>query len=299
MPGLYSRRTGSTGAPRPRRHPLSYANVVATLALFLALGGTAWAANQISPGVRKALKGDAGPAGATGATGPQGVQGNQGSAGSQGNAGNNGSLNPNGYRIFVAGTLTLQNGATIERNGNSAAGSTPGAALPAGSLGAGQVGENPEDGESAVPNSLGGSGGCGFTGSLCNSPGGVTSAPAVANGGAGVFRSAMQALTGYPTGSTTLIAGGGGGGGGESGVASGGGAGVVIVAARTVSLTSGSAVISANGGTGGTTAGGGGGGVVVVVSTSAEPSGLTITASGGTASGGAVSGSAGFTDWLS
>ena len=60
-----------------RRH-LSYANVVATLALAFAMGGTAVAANhylitstkQIAPRVLNRLKGRAGPTGATGAAGP-------------------------------------------------------------------------------------------------------------------------------------------------------------------------------------------------------------------------------------
>jgi len=60
-----------------RRARLSYANVTATLALILALGGTAWAASryvitstgQIAPGVRAAIKGATGPSGATGPTG--------------------------------------------------------------------------------------------------------------------------------------------------------------------------------------------------------------------------------------
>jgi len=68
-----------------RRH-LSYANVVATLALLFAMSGGALAANhylinstkQISPKVIKKLKGKhgaKGARGATGATGPQGVTG--------------------------------------------------------------------------------------------------------------------------------------------------------------------------------------------------------------------------------
>jgi hypothetical protein len=81
---------------RPRRR-IGYANVAATLALVLALGGgTAWAAHhyhylitstkQIKPSVLSSLKtpglsgaaGQAGPAGPAGATGQQGVQGPQG-----------------------------------------------------------------------------------------------------------------------------------------------------------------------------------------------------------------------------
>ncbi|MFZ1154394.1 MAG: hypothetical protein WAN93_05760 [Solirubrobacteraceae bacterium] len=71
---------------------LTYANVVATLALVFAMSGGALAANhylitstkQISPKVVKTLKGkngQTGKAGATGAQGPQGAQGVPGSAG--------------------------------------------------------------------------------------------------------------------------------------------------------------------------------------------------------------------------
>ena len=70
----------------------SPAMAVALLALFLALGGSAFAAKhyllsstkQISPKVLKSLKGKTGPRGLTGTTGPQGPQGPQGSQGLQG-----------------------------------------------------------------------------------------------------------------------------------------------------------------------------------------------------------------------
>jgi hypothetical protein len=68
-----------------RRH-VSYANVVATMALVFAMGGSAIAARhylitnttQIKPSVLKSLKGRAGPKGATGL---QGVQGKEGAPG--------------------------------------------------------------------------------------------------------------------------------------------------------------------------------------------------------------------------
>lgn len=86
---------------RPR---LTYANVIATLALFLALGGGAYAATQlpknsvgskqIKPGsirladladrTRQGLQGEVGPRGATGDRGPQGPRGPQGIQGPQG-----------------------------------------------------------------------------------------------------------------------------------------------------------------------------------------------------------------------
>ena len=68
---------------RLRRFCLSYANVAATLALVLAMGGTAIAAHhylitsksQIKPSVRRALRGNSGPAGSTGVTGATGATG--------------------------------------------------------------------------------------------------------------------------------------------------------------------------------------------------------------------------------
>jgi hypothetical protein len=76
------------------RKRLTYANVVATLALLFAMSGGALAASkylitstkQISPKVIKKLKGNAGPAGATGATGKEGPAGKEGKEGAAGSA---------------------------------------------------------------------------------------------------------------------------------------------------------------------------------------------------------------------
>jgi hypothetical protein len=85
------------------RNRLTYANLAATLAVFFALSGGAYAAShflitstkQIKPSVLAQLKGKAGPtgrAGATGAAGPQGPAGPNGAAGAgtPGPAGTNG-----------------------------------------------------------------------------------------------------------------------------------------------------------------------------------------------------------------
>jgi pilus assembly protein FimV len=83
-----------------RRH-LSYANIVATLALLFAMSGGALAAKhylinstrQINPKVLKKLKGNAGSpgrSGAPGAAGTQGIAGVNGSSGVPGAAGANG-----------------------------------------------------------------------------------------------------------------------------------------------------------------------------------------------------------------
>lgn len=72
----------------------SPATVIATVALFFALGGTALAShyfitstNQIKPSVLNKLKGKRGPRGATGPMGPTGPAGPQGATGLQGPAG--------------------------------------------------------------------------------------------------------------------------------------------------------------------------------------------------------------------
>jgi hypothetical protein len=85
-----------------RRH-LSYANVMATVAVFVALGGTATAAtyvitkkSQIAPKVRKQLSGAKGAKGPQGATGPQGPTGARGPAGVAGAAGAQGATGPQG-----------------------------------------------------------------------------------------------------------------------------------------------------------------------------------------------------------
>jgi len=77
-----------------RRH-VSYANVVATMALVFAMGGTAIAAKhylisstkQIKPSVLRSLRGSAGPKGATGLQGAPGKEGAAGKEGKEGKAG--------------------------------------------------------------------------------------------------------------------------------------------------------------------------------------------------------------------
>jgi hypothetical protein len=97
----------------PIRERITYANVIATLALFFALGGAAYAATQlprnsvgtpqlkrgavtaakIARKTRNQLRGQSGPQGPqgkigkTGKTGPKGATGNAGARGAQGEAG--------------------------------------------------------------------------------------------------------------------------------------------------------------------------------------------------------------------
>lgn len=199
-------------------------------------------------------------------------------------------LNPGGFRIFVSGTLTLQDGARISRDGSDASISGPPAGLAAGSLGGSAPGANHGlcAGGTAT-NSLGGTGGIG---TLC--PGGPVVAPEAAVGGPQAFDAALQAISGRTLDGEVVSGGAGGGGGSTS--SDNGGAGVVIVAARSVSVT-GTAVIGAAGGANSGDGGGGGGGVVVVVSTSSQPSGLTLSAAGGGSS--PHTGNAGLSNWLS
>jgi Collagen triple helix repeat (20 copies) len=77
--------------------------VIAAVALFIALGGTAFASHflitstsQIKPSVLKKLRGKRGPAGAKGATGASGAAGVPGAPGKEGPAGKEGQQGPPG-----------------------------------------------------------------------------------------------------------------------------------------------------------------------------------------------------------
>lgn len=126
---------------------LSYANVVATLALFVALGSSSYAALKLAPGsvgnkelrngavtsqkVKKGSlqardfkagqlpRGASGPQGPKGAVGPQGAPGLQGPAGPQGDKGDTGqSATALWARIKSDGTLLAGSGVTaVTRNG--------------------------------------------------------------------------------------------------------------------------------------------------------------------------------------
>jgi hypothetical protein len=110
---------------KPLRARLTYANVVATLALVLALaGGTAFAASQVLPknsvGPRQIKKGAVTPvklsksAKAT-LTGPRGVTGAQGAKGDTGAKGERGGVGPVGpstvYAGFYDGGISFENDA--------------------------------------------------------------------------------------------------------------------------------------------------------------------------------------------
>jgi hypothetical protein len=87
------------------RHHLTYANIAATLALFVALGGSAAAAthylitstHQIAPGVRNALKGSKGKAGPRGPKGATGQTGATGATGPKGDTGLTGTIDTSNF----------------------------------------------------------------------------------------------------------------------------------------------------------------------------------------------------------
>ncbi|HLW93799.1 MAG TPA: hypothetical protein VKS25_00325 [Solirubrobacteraceae bacterium] len=105
-------RTGRGGSTTSRSR---YANVVATLALFLALaGGTAYAArhylihsiHQIKPAVVRELRGNRGP------SGPRGLRGSRGLTGPAGKTGKTGATGTTGVSGATGFTATLPSGKT-------------------------------------------------------------------------------------------------------------------------------------------------------------------------------------------
>ena len=156
-------------------------------------------------------------------------------------------LAPNGYRIFVKGTLKFV-------GTNSTIGYITGFATD-GSIKQGGAAST------AVPHSLGGS-----------ATGFAATAPLASLGGTNHFRIPSQAITGYSitaSGGPEFLRGGAGG-------ASQAGGGVIIIAARYISgPASGTAYIKAPG-----TAPAGGGVILVVSSSEALPSGITTDVTG-------------------
>lgn len=226
---------------------------------------------------------------------------------------NNGhAINTDGYRVFVAGTLTMGATGLIQNNGNAAAVSTAGAATSNNTLGIGTAGGNGgtaagSAGTNGTTNcgSAGGAGGSGSGGA--GAAAGTVTAPTAAQGGIKVPANIVSAIAGVLAGASTGTkfnggsGGGGGGGDGTAGGGGGGGAGVCMVAAR---IVSGTGTIRARGGVGGNAAGGnrggggGGGGGTAILVTLSSSSSLTVSALGGahgTKQGTGVDGSDGST----
>jgi hypothetical protein len=198
-------------------------------------------------------------------------------------------LNTNGFRLFVAGTLTLEAGSNINRDGRPdelICGANGLAPHTLGGAGAGGCASS--DGEDAA-NSLGGNGGNG------GGEPGTAKPPLLDVGGSTVFDSATQALTGRTLDGELVTGGAGGGSPSPTAPTGGGGGGVVVIAANVVEVV-GSAAITARGGDG---LGGGGGGVVIVISASPQPAGLTLSVAGGVDIGsGTGPGEPGVSRWL-
>jgi hypothetical protein len=156
-------------------------------------------------------------------------------------------LAPNGYRIFVKGTLKLV-------GANSTIGYATGYATAGSILQGGAA-------STAVTHSLGGSA-TGFTATV----------PQSTMGGANYFKVPNQAITGYAvtaSGGPTFLRGGAGGAGQAGG-------GVIIIAARYISgPASGTAYIKAPG-----TAPAGGGVILIVSSAEALVAGITTDVTG-------------------
>jgi hypothetical protein len=105
-------------------------NLVAWLALFVALGGTSLGAThyvitstkQIKPSVLKRLQGKAGRAGTNGSTGPKGEPGPQGSPGPKGEPGQRGEIGPQGPGASSFATTVPQEaeGVTVANLNNGA-----------------------------------------------------------------------------------------------------------------------------------------------------------------------------------
>ena len=201
-------------------------------------------------------------------------------------------LRTNGFRLFVAGTLTMGNGSNINRDGPDTISECEALALSPRTLGGSGAGGCDSEGGNGgdVSNALGGEGGGADVGR------GTAATPGINVGGEQIFESAIQALSGR-TLDGALVNGGAGGEGSDPEMGGGAGGGVVVVAARNV-IVSGSASISADGGSG---LYGGGGGVVVVVSSVPQPAGLTLSVAPGGSEAittPAEEGEPGFAAWL-
>ena len=218
-------------------------------------------------------------------------------------SGASGLLRPSGYRIFVADTLTIDNGGTVSVKGNNIATNASGlggaapyvaAVLGTGTNGPNATTTNPGANGGALPSGtrLGGTGGRGQNNTgYTPGQGGTGTVPAENVGGLGVFKTLHQAILGRDLSGVQMNGGTGGGGGSAppviGGGAAGGGAGVMVLAARNIVSSIGVGTITAAGGNATavsyTNGGGGGGGVIVLITTTSPiPSTITVTVAGGT-----------------
>jgi len=203
-------------------------------------------------------------------------------------------LDTGGFRIFVSQKLTLERDARLSRDGIGGDADQVGLALSPGTLG-GSTGplhaiSDPLYGWKMIsPNIANSLGRSGYPNQAPISGSGSATPPDASVGGGGVFRSALQALSGRSL-DGALVNGGAGGCQCNGDRVGGSGGGVVVVAANTIVVLSGEATISANGGPYA------GGGVVVVITTISKPTGLKLNADGGLGAFG--SGYPGYIAWL-
>jgi hypothetical protein len=232
---------------------------------------------------------------------------------------NHSTLNTNGFRLFVAGTLTLVNNSVVQNCGkdggtNNAFGNGPvpgGLGALAGTLGGGGNGGNGylKDGTMAtingvsVSNVLWGNDTTAFvgadgSGSAAVAAYGIGSAGRVDTNSVRSAFDAVQALNASFTPTLPLLSGGSGGGGGQGSAAypgsgGGGGGGVIVMSVRNLVVAPNGGTINASGGNAGllaaggpfnATSGGGGGGGLILLATLSPPasySGLTFNVAGG------------------
>ena len=220
-----------------------------------------------------------------------------------------GTLTTNGYRVFVAGTLsgngtiTCAGASATSQSGGTAGGVSTAAPVIKGVDGGAGTTTSGLQAAAGTTTQLGNTGGAGGSGAS----GGSTAARAVSQpgqsaGGIGIINDLIQIRQGSPVGpSPTRFAGGMGGSGGSgdgtnTGGGAGGGGGICMVFARYVTFTG---TITAAGGNGATRSsgnvggGGGGGGGFAMLCTASTSVPCTVTAAGGAAGSGVGTGTAG------
>lgn len=232
----------------------------------------------------------------------------------------NSNLNTNGYRLFVAGTLVMDNNSVIQNagkdggnNGAFGVGPVPGGlGAKRGTLGGGGNGGNGylKDGSKTAIHGEPSEGVLWGTNTNLFRGSDATLSAAVSAFGAGeagtvlthtsrVQFEAAQALNASFVPTAPMLSGGSGGGGGQGaaqwpGSGGGGGGGVIVIAARNINVAKGGGSINVSGGNAGSvggnggpfnsTSGGGGGGGLILLATNSLPesyAGLVYNVGGG------------------